>query len=121
MQPFNMSSILFSLCLQCFTRAKDLGGLLLLHSSHSDAAGMDQLATLAGEPWARKAGVMSVVVTNWGAGLAGNVGSGVGIGQLATLAGEPVLLSAAGCAGCKAHARRLRCGRDGPAGRAGGC
>lgn len=34
--------------LQCFSRAKDLGGLLLLHSSHGDAAGMDQLATLAG-------------------------------------------------------------------------
>ncbi|KAI7838750.1 hypothetical protein COHA_007543 [Chlorella ohadii] len=32
---------------QCFSRAKDLGGLLLLHSSHGDAAGMDQLATLA--------------------------------------------------------------------------
>lgn len=33
----------------CFTRAKDLGGLLLLHSSHGDAQGMAELAALAGE------------------------------------------------------------------------
>jgi hypothetical protein len=34
---------------QCFGRAKDLGGLLLLHSSHADAKGMGELAALAGE------------------------------------------------------------------------
>lgn len=33
---------------QCFGRAKDLGGLLLLHSSHADAKGMGELAALAG-------------------------------------------------------------------------
>ncbi|KAI3425793.1 hypothetical protein D9Q98_007768 [Chlorella vulgaris] len=32
---------------QCFGRAKDLGGLLLLHSSHADAKGMGELAALA--------------------------------------------------------------------------
>lgn len=32
----------------CFVRAKDLGGLLLLHSSHGDAQGMADLAALAG-------------------------------------------------------------------------
>ena len=33
---------------QCFVRAKDLGGLLLLHSSHANAAGMAELAGMAG-------------------------------------------------------------------------
>jgi coatomer subunit beta' len=34
---------------RCFVRAKDLGGLLLLHSSHADAAGLGELAAMAGE------------------------------------------------------------------------
>lgn len=33
---------------RCFERAKDLGGLLLLYSSHADAQGIDSLAQLAG-------------------------------------------------------------------------
>lgn len=46
---------------RCFERAKDLGGLLLLHSSHGDGEGMDALAVLAGAaPAARGA--------CWGAG-----------------------------------------------------
>ncbi|KAL4457362.1 hypothetical protein ABPG75_012227 [Micractinium tetrahymenae] len=32
---------------QCFVRAKDLGGLLLLHSSHGNAQGMAELAAMA--------------------------------------------------------------------------
>jgi hypothetical protein len=41
---------------RCFAKAKDLGGLLLLHSSHADAGGMAELAQMAGG-WMSRAGV----------------------------------------------------------------
>eukprot|EP00744_Colponema_vietnamica_P001875 GILI01003044.1.p1 GENE.GILI01003044.1~~GILI01003044.1.p1 ORF type:complete len:1825 (-),score=764.15 GILI01003044.1:251-5320(-) len=42
-----LSAGLIALAEDCFTRAKDLGGLLLLHSSTGNAEGMRQLAVLA--------------------------------------------------------------------------
>lgn len=44
-----LSSGQLAVARRCFVRAKDLGGLLLLHSSHADAAGLGELASMAGE------------------------------------------------------------------------